>query len=187
MKIIFAQGNPDSQYNNSRHNAGFMVLDALAASLGAVWVEKPRFHALVAETQIQGEKALLVKPLTYYNETGVSARQFVDFFKVSITDDFLVIQDEIDLPFGTIRIRKQGSDAGNNGIRSLIAHLGNNFHRIRIGTSNDLKGSIDGANFVLGKFSDQENKKLQSDIIPSVILDIKQFCNDGISATSQKI
>ena len=187
MKVIFAQGNPGKSYDNSRHNVGFMVLDAFAASLGAEWVERPRFTALVAETLIQGEKVLLVKPATYYNETGISARQIVDFFKISISDDLLVIHDEIDLPFGMIRIRKQGSDAGNNGIKSLIAHLGSDFHRIRIGTDNDLRSTIGEIDFVLAKFSPEEQKKLESDIIPEVIIDINKFCENRIVSTSHKL
>ena len=187
MKLIFAQGNPGIKYENSRHNVGFMALDAFASSLEAVWSEKPKLHAYTCEVNIDDQKVLLVKPTTYYNETGVSARKIADFFKVSISDDLLVIHDDIDLPFGTVRIRKQGSDAGNNGIKSLILHLGGDFHRIRIGTDNELRHQIGELDFVLAKFSVEEQTKLQSDIFPQIIADIKQFCQTGINSTSHKI
>lgn len=187
MKIIFSQGNPGQQYNNSRHNVGFMVLDALAASLGAEWTEKPRFTALAAEVTIEGEKTILIKPTTFYNETGVAARRIIDFYKIDKLNDFLVVHDDIDLPFGMIRIRKQGSDAGNNGIKSLNAHLEPDYGRIRIGTTNDSRSKMGERNFVLGKFSPDEQAKLQSDIIPQAIDDIKQFCQGGLTITSHRV
>lgn len=187
MKVIFAQGNPGQKYDKSRHNVGFMALDTLAASLEAKWVQKPHFTALIAEATIDGQKAILVKPATFYNETGLSARKIADFFKISISDDLLVVHDDIDLPFGTIRIRQQGRDAGNNGIKSLITHLGDNFHRIRIGTDNELRAQISEIDFVLAKFNDTEMQKLESDIIPQVTADIKKFCKNEIIPTSHKI
>ena len=186
MKLIFAQGNPGPDYNNSRHNVGFVALDTFAASLGAVWTDKPKFHALIAEVVINGEKTILVKPTTYYNETGISARQIIDFYKIDKSDDLLVIHDDIDLPFGTIRVRKQGSDAGNNGIKSLNAHLGPDYARIRIGTHNDLRTQMGEVAFVLAKFNADESKKLQENIIPQVIELVHLFCAGDLESVSHK-
>ena len=113
MKVIFAQGNPGRQYAATRHNVGFIILDALAD--GAHFAPKPKFFAEMAETQIAGEKTLLIKPQTFYNETGRSARAILDFYKLD-PSDLLVIHDDLALAFGSLRIRDKGSDAGNNGI-----------------------------------------------------------------------
>lgn len=187
MKLIFAQGNPGKQYNNSRHNVGFMALDAFAASLGAVWCEKPRFTALTTEVTVEGEKTILVKPTTFYNETGAAARNVLDFYKINKSSDMLVIHDDLDLPFGTVRVRKQGSDAGNNGIKSLNTHLDPDFARIRIGTHNDNHHKGDEASFVLSRFSADEFAKLTGSIIPCVFDIIDEFCAGNIKETSYKI
>ena len=160
MKIIFAQGNPGKQYEHTRHNVGFYLIDTLASSLGVSFTEKPKFHALVAEAVLEGEKILLVKPTTYYNETGQSARSIVDFYKLNPPTDFLVIHDELALPFGTIRTRLSGRDAGNNGIKSLNAHLGTEHARIRVGVYNDMRDVMHDADFVLGHFTAEETKEL---------------------------
>ncbi len=187
MKIIFAQGNPGLEYAASRHNVGFIVLDALAEQLGAKWTNKPKFNAMTAEAVIADEKAVLVKPTTFYNETGVSARKLVDFYKLDQTKDFLVIHDDLALTFGTIRVRQQGSDAGNNGIKSLNAHLGEQYGRVRIGTQNELHERLDDSLFVLSKFNGDESARLQSEIIPKAIELIEQFCADKLKITSHKL
>lgn len=184
MKIIFALGNPGTDYKNSRHNVGFMTLDTLAASLKADWVQKSRFTALIAEVTVGGEKTLLVKPTTFYNEAGASIRKIVDFYRIDHTSELLVVHDDVALPFSTIRVREQGSDAGNNGIKSLNTHLGSEYSRIRIGTDNELHAQMDDADFVLAKFSADETRKLEKDIIPQTIELIEQFCNDRIKITS---
>ena len=162
MKIIFAQGNPESQFDNTRHNIGFLVLDQTAKRLSIDWTDKPKFKSLIAETNIDNEKVLFVKPTTFYNETGQSARSLVDFYKLNPSTEFLVVHDDLALPFGTIRTRQQGSDAGNNGIKSINAHIGPDYARIRIGIHNDLRDRIDDADFVLGHFSAEENKQLKA-------------------------
>lgn len=187
MKLIFAQGNPGKPYENSRHNVGFMVLDAFAASLGAIWTQKPRFTALIAEVTVEGQKTILVKPTSFYNETGESARKIIDFYKIDKSRDMLVIHDDLDLPFGTVRVRKQGSDAGNNGIKSLNAHLDPDFARIRIGTHNDNRHKGDEASFVLSKFSADESAQLTDSIIPCIFNIIDEFCAGNIKETSYKL
>ncbi|HEX7484459.1 MAG TPA: aminoacyl-tRNA hydrolase [Candidatus Saccharimonadales bacterium] len=187
MKVIFAQGNPGTQYKNTRHNVGFLVVDSLASQHRADFIKKPKFHAEIAEVNIAGEKTLLVKPSTFYNETGQSARLITDFYKLSVKDDFLVIHDDLALPLGTLRVREKGSDAGNNGIKSLNAHLGANYSRIRVGIYNDLRDRVHDADFVLSGFTKAESDVLSSTITPKVIELIEAFCAGSLATTSHKL
>lgn len=187
MKLIFAQGNPGTQYQATRHNVGFLVLEQLAAQTGKEFTKKPKFHADIAELTIAGEKILLVKPTTFYNETGQSARSLVDFYKLDTANDVLVIHDDLALPLGTIRIREKGSDAGNNGIKSLNTHLGPNYNRVRIGIKNELHSRISDVDFVLGHFSKDETETLMSTLIPKTIELIEHFCAGNLETTSHKI
>lgn len=165
MKLIVGLGNPEKRYDDTRHNVGFGALDFYAEKKQVDWQEKSKFKAIIAELP-GDEKALLVKPTTYYNLVGESVRIIADFYKVE-PQDILVIHDDHAIPFGTIRTREQGSDAGNNGIKSINAHLGPNTCRIRIGTGTELRDKISDTDYVLGKFSATERKelpKLQSKI-----------------------
>jgi len=186
MKIIFVQGNPGEQYAKTRHNVGFMALDYYAGKHGLEFQPKPKFTADIAETTVEGEKVLLVKPTTFYNETGRAALALVNFYKAT-SADVLVIHDELSLPFGTLRTREKGSDAGNNGIKSLNAHLGENYARIRVGTANELlerQGSFD---FVLSNFSSEEAEKLQKDIFPKISELIDDFIAGEHASTSHSL
>lgn len=184
MKIIFAQGNPGTQYARTRHNVGFMALDTLSHELSVDWSNDAKHKATIATTVINGEKTLLVKPLSFYNDTGLVARSLIDFYKLDAAQDFLVIHDELALPFGTIRIRKKGSDAGNNGIKSLNAHLGADYARIRVGVWNEHRDRIDDAAFVLNAFTTDEATELQATIIPKITELIGQFVAGTLEDTS---
>jgi len=187
MKLIFAQGNPEPDYKNTRHNVGFAVIDQFAEKNNAKWDNKSKFHAIIAEITINDEKIILAKPTSYYNEAGLSVRSIIDFYKLVPQIDLLVIYDDLSLPFGTIRIRKQGSDAGNNGIKSINAHIDQDYTRIKIGTCNELREHMDDATFVLSKFSSDESKQLKEVVIPKAIESIDQFCNNTLEITSHKI
>lgn len=187
MKLIFAQGNPGSDYATSRHNVGFMALDALAATQGISFADKPKFHAQIAEYNQAGEKVLLVKPTTFYNETGRSARALCDFYKADPARDLLVIHDDLALPLGTLRVREKGSDAGNNGIKSLNAHLGQNYTRLRVGVYSEFRDRMPDANFVLASFSQGEALALKNDIIPKIHELVGQFCEEKLAVTSYKL
>jgi peptidyl-tRNA hydrolase, PTH1 family len=176
MKIIFAQGNPDKKYENTRHNVGFAIIEHFATQYEAVFAPKPKFRADVAEVTVNNEKVLLVKPQTYYNDTGLAARAIVDFYKLDPSASLLVIHDELALPFGTIRTRPDGSDAGNNGIKSLNAHLGNGYHRVRVGVYNTLRDQIPDADFVLSNFTADEKNALGA-----IYQQTEQFINDFIN------
>lgn len=184
MKLIFAQGNPGSEFRGTRHNVGFALLDAYAAAKNVDFAEKTKFHAYIAEFTEADEKVLLVKPTTYYNDTGISARALVDFYKLD-TADLLVLHDDLMLPLGTIRTRERGSDAGNNGIKSLNSHLGQNYKRARIGIWNELAERMDATAFVLGKFTADEQKTLveQQPVITKII---DGFIQEKFEATSHR-
>ena len=187
MKILFAQGNPDTKYAGTRHNTGFFVLDAFGDKYDVLWKDVDKFKARVAETTIDGEKVLLVKPLSFYNDTGMVARSFIDFYKLDTATDFIAIHDDLALPLGTIRIREKGSDAGNNGIKSLNTHLGDGYARIRIGIWTDDRDRMNDVDFVLGRFSKDQEKKLQKHIIPHVIEVLDGFIKGKLETTSRKL
>lgn len=186
MKIIFAQGNPGAQYQHTRHNVGFLALDSFAEKNGAEFSPKPKFQAEIAEFPYDSEKVLLVKPTTFYNETGLCARQLLDFYKLTPASNFLVIHDELALPFGVVRTRLGGSDAGNNGIKSLNTHLGQEYARIRIGIYNSLSAQADAANFVLGHFTEEEKNTLP-DIFTHAHHFIEQFLKTKFEPTKVQV
>lgn len=186
MKIILAQGNPGTDYEKTRHNVGFLAIDFFAHQKSVQFQPKPKFFADIAELTEAGEKILLVKPTTFYNETGKAARIVADFYKVTTTD-ILVIHDELALPFGTLRTREKGSPAGNNGVKSLNAHLGENYSRIRVGTWNELADKAGSFDFVLSKFTADEMEKLQKDIFPKISEIISDFMTGNHQNTSHSL
>ena len=185
MKIIIGLGNPEARYDRTRHNIGFDVLTAYAEKNGVQFTNKDKFRAQVAELTKNGEKVLLVKPLTYYNDSGESARALLDFYKAA-PEDFLIIHDDHALPFGTIRTREQGSDAGNNGIKSINSTIGPTTRRIRIGTHSELRNNLSDADYVLSKFSKNESSK--RDVLEATahrIID--QFIDENFTITTHLI
>ena len=186
MKLIFAQGNPGRQYERTRHNAGFIALDSLAEKHSAPWKENAKFNASIAEISLNDEKVLLVKPLSFYNDTGLVARALVDFYKLTPSEDVLVIHDDLALPFGSLRTREKGSDAGNNGIKSLNAHLGPEYSRLRIGIWNELRNQIDDAAFVLSAFTKTEQEQLLKIIEDTIIPLVDDFARGTFEITSHK-
>ena len=162
MYIIVGLGNPGKQYENTRHNVGFNVIDILAKEYD-ISVTKIKHKALIGEGRIGSEKVLLVKPQTYMNLSGDSVREFVNFYKLS-PEEIIVVCDDINLPVGGIRIRKKGSDGGQKGLRSIIGQLGyDNFTRVRVGVGEKPAG-WDLAKHVLSKFTDDEKDDIISGI-----------------------
>lgn len=187
MKLIFALGNPGPEYTKSRHNIGFMALDSFAKEQGATpFQAKTKFRAEIAELLHGDEKVVLAKPTTFYNLAGQSARALQDFYQIA-PEDVLVIHDELALDFGKLRIRLGGSAAGNNGIKSLNAHLGEDYWRLRVGTKNSLQSQIPDADFVLGKFSKNELTALEKSAFPEIQQVIIDFLNGTIEATSKQL
>lgn len=183
MKLIFALGNPGSEYAGTRHNTGFMAVDRLANDHDTSFSERTKFRAYIAELSLAGDKVLLVKPTTFYNNVGESARSLIDFYKLEPSEDLLVIHDDLALPFGTIRIRKKGSDAGNNGIKSLNAHIGQDYARLRVGI-HALEHKGDDAGYVLSRFNNSESKLLKEEIIPKIREFIANFTAGKLEDTS---
>ena len=184
MKVIFAQGNPEKRYETTRHNIGWIILDVLTSTLGAEWKKDKKHNADIATVTLDGEKTLLVKPLSYYNETGLVARSILQFYKLNAKEDFIALHDDLALPFGTIRIREKGSDAGNNGIKSLNAHLGSDYTRIRIGIWNELRTRMGDADFVLASFSKEEQAHIKDTLAPHVIAALHAFRNGSLTPQS---
>jgi PTH1 family peptidyl-tRNA hydrolase len=157
MYIIAGLGNPTKEYENTRHNIGFMAIDYLADKYGISLLEC-KHKALMGKGVINGNKVVLVKPLTYMNLSGEAIRSVIDYYKVDETEELIVIYDDISLDVGQLRIRKKGSAGGHNGIKNIIAHLGHDtFKRIKIGVGEKPKG-YDLADYVLGHFTGDELK-----------------------------
>ena len=157
MKLIVGLGNPEEKYTGTRHNVGFKSVSCYAEEHGANFLPKDKFKANIAELSVDGEKIIFAKPTTYYNLSGEAIRSITDFYKIAPVD-VLIVHDELALPFGTIRTRLGGSDAGNNGVKSITEHLGPDTARLRIGVYNELRDRVDDADFVLSKFTSDEAK-----------------------------
>ena len=186
MKLILGQGNPGKNYTKTRHNLGFIALDYLAEKFAGSWQAKSKWQAEIAEVSLFNETVLLVKPTCFYNLTGEVVRQIGDFYKLDFTHDILVICDDLALDFGSLRVRQQGSDGGNNGLKSIITHIGQNFWRLRIGTKNPLATQIASANFVLSKLSADEQAALPT-IYQKIETIVVNFIQNKLTNDSQKI
>lgn len=159
MKVIVGLGNPGVKYENTKHNVGFMLVDHLASQI-QLEVDKEKFQGIYGIGTYQGEKILLLKPLTYMNLSGESLRAVIDFYKID-PKDIMVVYDDLDLPVGKIRLRMKGSAGGHNGIKSIIAHLGTQeFNRIRIGIGRPENG-MSITDYVLSDFSKEDNEKIK--------------------------
>ena len=155
MYAVFGLGNPDKEYDKTRHNIGFSAITALADA-NNISLDMKKHKALCGKGVIAGQKVLLAEPLTYMNLSGESVRELVDYYKVDPTDELIIIYDDINLAPGKLRIREKGSAGGHNGIKNIIAHLGSQeFPRIRIGVGEKPKG-WDLADYVLGRFAKEE-------------------------------
>ena len=160
MFIIAGLGNPGREYENTRHNIGFLVIDDIAKKYQITMLER-KHKAVIGKGYIDGHKVVLVKPLTYMNQSGESIRQATDYYKVDVTTQLVVVSDDISLDVGQLRIRKKGSAGGHNGLKNIILHLGSeNFIRIRMGVSDKPQG-YDLKDYVLGHFTDKEKKVLE--------------------------
>ena len=161
MKIIAGLGNPGREYENTKHNVGFLTIDLLAEKYG-IRVNKIKFKGLVGEGMIGTEKVLLVKPQTYMNLSGECLREVMSFYKQDI-ENLTVIYDDIDLPMGNLRIRKKGSAGTHNGMKSVIYQLQDDgFPRIRIGIGGERRGDL--ADYVISGFSKDDRGVIEEAI-----------------------
>lgn len=168
MKLIVGLGNPGKEYDNTRHNIGFMLLDSYLGNVK--W--KNKNNAFYYESIINGEKYIFMKPLTFMNLSGNAVVQYINYYNIDVKD-ILVIHDDLDLPIGTIRLKENSSDGGHNGIKSIIKCLKTKeFKRLKVGISNNKE--MDTKDYVLGKFSKNEIKQL-NELLPSVQNIIEDF------------
>ena len=175
MFLIAGLGNPGREYEGTRHNVGFMTLDALADKYN-IDVREKAFKGLIGKGVIEGHKVILVKPQTYMNLSGECIRQVMDYYKVD-PSEFIVIYDDISLVPGGIRIRKKGSAGGHNGIKNIIAHLGTQeFPRIKIGVGAKPENG-DLVKHVLGRFSKEDDAKIR---------DVFALAEEGLLAILQE-
>ena len=177
MKMIAGLGNPGAEYAQTKHNVGFMLVDALADRLNApAWKED--FFSAVTEVRIGGEKVFLVKPLTYMNNSGEAVGPMLSYYKMT-ADDLTVVHDDMDIPAGTVRIRKKGSSGGHNGIKSIIAHVGGeNFARVRIGVGRPPAGWT-VINHVLAPFLAEDAPKIR-EAIGYLLPAVECIVTDGV-------
>lgn len=153
MKLIVGLGNPGEEYEKTRHNIGFMMLDAYAKEKN-IEFKKEKFNGMYAEMMIESEKVILLKPLSYMNLSGEVVRKFVDFYKIDLSD-ILIVHDDLDLNIGNYKLKDKGSSGGHNGLKNIELHLNSqNYKRLKIGISNPK--NMDTKDYVLGKISLEE-------------------------------
>ena len=164
MKAFIGLGNPTSKYENTRHNIGFMDVDFLVEKLGLQREWKEKFESLYIEARVNGEKVLFVKPQTYMNNSGRSVRKWVDYYDIAI-EDIYVFYDDMDIPFGNLKLKIGGSAGGHNGVSSLIQQLGSqDFNRIRLGIDRPPRDLM--IDYVLRKFSKHELAVIETELFP---------------------
>lgn len=178
MYIIVGLGNPKKEYDNTRHNIGFDVIDALAEN-NRIGMSEKKHKAILGKGVIAGQKVILAKPQTYMNLSGESVRELTDYFKIDETMELIVISDDISLDVGQLRIRKKGSAGGHNGLKNIILHLGHDsFHRIKMGVGEKPK-NYDLADYVLGHFT-KEERNIMDESIADACKAIEYMISDDV-------
>lgn len=182
MKLIVGLGNPGVEYNNTRHNVGFELLDYICKKQNIDFT-KEQFNAKYAVTRIDGERILMIKPLSYMNLSGGVVKKFVDYFKLS-PEDVLVIQDDLDMPLGRVKIVQNSSSGGHNGIKDIEKNLkSKEYIRLKIGIGKS--SQMDTKDYVLSKFSEEEKKNLE-EIYKKLENVINDFCFISIERMMNK-
>ena len=162
MKVVVGLGNPGAQYANTPHSVGFEVVDRIAAECGAVWEEKRQFRCLMTRATFAGQSVLLVKPQTYMNLSGLTVQEAMSWYKLE-PKDVLILVDDIDLPFGQVRVRAKGGPGTHNGLRHIVQCTGSgDFPRVRVGMGAP-PPEWDLADWVLSKFQTEEERKIAFD------------------------
>ncbi len=175
MKMIIGLGNPGKEYAQTKHNVGFMVIDAIADALN-VAVEKKQCQALTQTANWDGEKILLVKPQTFMNLSGQAVMELLHYYNDRI-DDLLVIHDDLDLPPGQLRFKQGGGAGGHNGIKNIIAHLNSNdFDRLKIGIG---RGNYDTKDYVLTPFHGEDKKAIE-EAVQTAVDAVKVWLEEGV-------
>lgn len=173
MKIIVGLGNPGKEYENTRHNIGFMCIDSYAKKNNCK-IDKKKFNGKYNKIRVSGEDVILLKPQSYINLSGEVIRKYLDYFKITV-DNLLVISDDLDLEIGRIKLKSNGSSGGHNGLKNIEANLGTQeYKRLKIGISNNK--DIDTKDYVLGKI-ESSNRKIYDDIFSCTDDILEDFVN----------
>ena len=176
MKLVVGLGNPGKEYVNTRHNVGFMIIDKYLEDNNVSWQNK--FNGFI----YKDNSVIYLKPMTYMNNSGESVKMVVDYYNIDI-NDILIIQDDLDMQFGTYKVKKNSESGGHNGIKSIINNLNSKeFGRLKVGIKNDLNIRIMADKFVLGKFSNDELEAFNKSM-PIYISIIDDFINKDIDYT----
>jgi len=182
MKLLVGLGNPGKEYENTRHNIGFMVIDnfAKAKSLPSF---KSKFQGLYSIYEQQEEKIILLKPQSFINLSGEVIKKYINYYKINLSDIF-IIHDDLDLPFGRFKLKPQGTSAGHNGLKNIELHLGTkDYKRLKIGISNNK--NIDTKDYVLGKLTKSE-QKIIDDLLPVTTKIIEDYTKDSYDLLMNK-
>lgn len=178
--LVIGLGNPEKEYDGTRHNIGFSAVDNFAKSNDFPgWVLKKDLKCQLSIHTLADTRVILCKPATYMNLSGEAAQAVQRFYRV-YNPETLAIYDELDIPFGQIRTRVGGSAAGHNGVKSLVQHIGDDFSRIRVGIGNDISEKADSADFVLGKFS-----KYEQESVPPILRETNSLISDFLAGNFQ--
>ncbi len=180
MYVIIGLGNPGNEYKETRHNVGFKSIEILAER-NNIKLNKMKFNSVYGEGRIGREKVVLLKPQTFMNNSGQAVKEIMDFYKVPI-ENIIVLVDDIDIEFATIRIKRKGSAGSHNGLKSIINHIQDkNFIRVRIGIGQKKHREQDLADFVLGRF-DKDEEAYMEDARYKSALAVEEIIEDGIIA-----
>lgn len=182
MWLIVGLGNPGAKYETTRHNLGFLAIDAMLHELGVIQ-SKASFDGIISRFDVQGQPCISLKPETFMNRSGSSVQQAMAFHKISL-DHVVVLHDELDLPLGDIRIKKGGGSSGHNGIKDIARLLGPDFFRIRLGIGRPAIKGIE-ADFVLSPFSDEELSQV-GNLLQNVTRAVKTLILDGLEAAQRQ-
>ena len=180
MYLVAGLGNPGDKYKNTRHNIGFLVIDEITKKLQITNINNQNFKAAV----LKNSSTLYVKPQTFMNESGSSIINIVEYYNIP-NEDIIVVHDDLDLPFGTVRYKIGGGAGGHNGLRSLDNHIGKDYIRVRVGIGKPASKS-DVTNYVLNNFSKQELELLYSTIMPHIMDSIESLKTDDIVEVKSK-
>ncbi len=185
MYLIVGLGNPGPEYRDNRHNLGFMVVDALGARAGGS-SPRAKFGAELCEVTLAGTRVLLCKPMEFMNVSGQAVARVAGFWKVPVAD-VIVVHDELDLPFGRIKLGTGGGHGGHNGVRSMLADLGDAaFARVRVGVGRPAPGRQDPADYLLSDFSRAEAKELPA-LIDTAADAVEAIVKSGVTAAMNKL
>lgn len=185
MKLIVGLGNPGRKYARTRHNVGWRVVDVLVTEFGERFSYVKECENDLVKVQDAIGDVVVIKPRTFMNESGRAVRSAMDYYKIAPAD-VVVVHDDKDLPFGTIRLRFGGCSAGHNGVQSVIEHLGEGFSRVRIGVANaEMAQFDDAADFVLAKFTKEEEARI-ADLVDAAVAAIQDWRKHGLDPKSHR-